>query len=67
VDGTLIGARASHRSFVRKADDDHGNGDGGNCKQQARSNQTHESTTDPDARVYCKGKTASELQFMGIR
>ena len=30
-----------------------------------RSNDTHESTTDGDARLYRKGKTASELRFMG--
>ncbi|RZA29647.1 MAG: IS5 family transposase [Proteobacteria bacterium] len=65
VDGTLIGAWASHKSFVRKADDDNGNGDSGNFKGQARSNETHESKTDPDSRLYRKGKTASELRFMG--
>lgn len=68
VDGTLIGAWAGHKSFVRKADDDHDNGDGGdggNFKGDTRSNQTHESKTDPDARLYRKGKTASELRFMG--
>jgi transposase len=65
VDGTLIGAWASHKSFVRKADDDNGSGDGGNFKGQARSNDTHESKTDPEARLYRKGKTASELRFMG--
>ena len=68
VDGTLIGAWAGHKSFVRKADDDHDNGDGGdggNFKGDTRSNQAHESKTDPDARLYRKGKTASELRFMG--
>lgn len=65
VDGTLIGAWAGHKSFVRKADDDSGNGNGGNFKGQTRSNQTHESKTDPDARLYRKGKTGSELRFMG--
>ena len=29
------------------------------------SNETHESTTDADARLYRKGKTGSELRFMG--
>lgn len=71
VDGMLIGAWAGHKSFVRKADDDHDNGDGdgggggGNFKGDTRSNQTHESKTDPDARLYRKAKTASELRFMG--
>lgn len=36
-----------------------------NFKGQRRSNTTHASTTDPDARLYRKGKTASELRFMG--
>ena len=64
VDGTLIQAWASHKSFVRKdgSDDDQ---TGGSFKGQRRSNETHESTTDLDARLYRKGKTASELRFMG--
>ena len=71
VDGTLIQAWAGHKSFVRKDDDDAGgdgadaNSDGGNFKGQRRSNDTHESTTDGDARLYRKGKTASELRYMG--
>ena len=72
VDGTLIQAWAGHKSFVRKDDDDAGNGggadansDGGNFKGQRRSNDTHESTTDGDARLYRKGNTASELRYMG--
>jgi hypothetical protein len=40
-------------------------GSGGSFKGQSRSNETHESTTDLDARLYRKGKTASELRFMG--
>ena len=47
----------------RTEDDD--NTDAGNFKDQKRSNDTHESTTDGDARLYRKGKTASELRFMG--
>ena len=64
VDGTLIQTWASHKSFVRKdgSDDDQG---GGSFKGQTRSNETHESSTDIDARLYRKGKTASELRFMG--
>ncbi|MBT9519191.1 MAG: IS5 family transposase [Methyloversatilis discipulorum] len=64
VDGTLIQAWASHKSFVAKADD-HAIGDGGNFKGDKRSNETHESKTDADARLYRKGNTASELRFMG--
>src|SRR5450631_3134791 len=49
VDGTLIQAWASHKSF-RAKDDSDGN-DGANFHGQKRSNDTHESTTDPDARL----------------
>jgi transposase len=67
VDGTLIQAWAGHKSFVRKdGDDDGGSGNsGGDFKGQRRSNETHESKTDPDSKLYRKGKTASELCYMG--
>jgi len=53
VDGTLIQAWTSQKSFRRKdgSDDD---GDGSNFRGQKRSNKTHESTTDADARLYKK-------------
>jgi transposase len=62
VDGTLIQAWAGHKSFLRK---DGSDDDGGNFKCQRRSNDTHASRTDPDARLYRKGNTASELRYMG--
>ena len=65
VDGTLIQAWASHRSFVRKDGSDDDAGGSGSFKGEKRSNETHESKTDPDARLYRKGKTASELRYMG--
>ena len=68
VDGTLIQAWAGHKSFVPKADDaDAGGGatTAGDFKGQRRSNDTHESKTDGDARLYRKGNTASELRYMG--
>ena len=60
MDGTLIEAWASLKSFVPKGDvvrsDD---GDPGNptvnFKGQKRSNATHQSTTDPESRLYKKG------------
>jgi transposase len=64
VDGTLIQAWAGHKSFVRKDGDDDAGGTGG-FKGERRSNETHESKTDPDSRLFCKGKTASELRYMG--
>lgn len=70
VDGTLIDAWASMKSFVRK--DDHTPPTGGgrnkerNFRKQKRSNKTHASTTDPDARLYRKGDgRESRLCFMG--
>lgn len=81
VDGSLIQAWAGQKSFVRKdrkddqdadgsdgeskSGNDSDNSEAGNFKGQKRSNETHESTTDADARLYRKGKTASELRFMG--
>lgn len=62
VDGTLIQAWAGHKSFALK---DGSDDDTGNFKGHKRSNDTHESTTDADARLYRKGNTASELRFMG--
>ena len=65
VDGTLIQAWASQKSFRAKdgSDDD---SDGTNFHGQKRSNETHESTTDPDARLYKKsyGKE-SHLAYLG--
>ena len=72
VDGTLIQAWASHKSFVSKdgSDDDSGAGGGRNAladwKGKPRSNDTHASTTDPDARLFKKSKgTPAILAFQG--
>jgi transposase len=64
VDGTLIQAWASQKSF--RAKDGSDDGDGTNFHGQKRSNDTHESTTDPDARLYKKsyGKE-SHLAYLG--
>ncbi|HVZ31151.1 MAG TPA: IS5 family transposase [Polyangiaceae bacterium] len=53
VDGTLREAWASHKSFRPKDDD--GSGDGSDFRGEPRSNATHASTTDPDARLMRKG------------
>jgi hypothetical protein len=64
VDGTLIEAWASQKSFRPKdsGDDD----DGTNFHGQKRKNDTHASTTDPDSRLYRKaaGREA-KLCYMG--
>jgi len=53
VDGTLIEAWASQKSFRPK--DGSGDKDGGaNFHGQKRKNDTHASTTDPDSRLYRK-------------
>jgi transposase len=52
VDGTLIEAWASQKSFQKK---EGGDDDPGQFRGEKRSNQTHESKTDPDARLYRKG------------
>jgi transposase len=64
VDGTLIQAWASQKSFRPK--DGGGPGDGTNFHGQKRSNDTHQSSTDPDARLYKKsyGKE-SRLSYLG--
>jgi len=64
VDGTLIQAWASQKSFRSKDDSD--DDDGTDFRGQKRSNDTHQSTTDPDARLYKKsyGKE-SKLSYLG--
>ena len=59
VDGTLIEAWASMKSFRAKAGDDDDRPPGRNAERdfrgEKRSNESHQSTTDPDARLYRKG------------
>jgi transposase len=65
VDGTLIEAWASHKSFRRKDGDDD-SGAGGDFHGEKRTNQTHESSTDPDARLYRKSKgKEARLSYLG--
>jgi len=72
VDGTLIQAWASHKSFRPKdgSNDQTPSGPGRNAqadwKGKPRTNDTHESTTDPDARLFRKSNnTASILCYQG--
>jgi transposase len=71
VDGTLIEAWASIKSFRRKdGNDQGGDGAGRNAERnfhgEKRSNETHESTTDPEARLYKKGSgQPARLCYMG--
>jgi transposase len=70
VDGTLIEAWASQKSFQRRDQplpppDDPGNPTV-NFHGERRSNETHESTTDPDARLARKsGGHESKLAYCG--
>lgn len=65
VDGTLIEACASLKSFKPKDRDDDSD-DGENFHGQRRSNATHASTTDPDARLFRKGLgKEAKLSYMG--
>ena len=71
VDGTLIEAWASMKSFRPKGGgSDDGVGSGRNAERnfhgEKRSNETHESATDPEARLYRKGNgRESRLCYMG--
>jgi transposase len=71
VDGTLIQAWASHKSFVARDGSDEPPKGGGrnaqaNWKNKPRSNDTHVSQSDPDARLYKKSdKTPAILCYQG--
>jgi hypothetical protein len=60
----LIEAWASQKSFQRK--DGGTDGDGRDFRGQQRKNETHASTTDPDARLYRRSNQAeSRLAYLG--
>ncbi len=64
VDGTLIQAWASQKSFRRKDGSDVS--DGTNFRGQKRSNETHQSTSNPEARLYKKSYgEESKLAYLG--
>src|ERR1700692_322216 len=72
VDGTLIEAWASMKSFKPTGGPNEPPADGGGRNQetdfhgQRRSNETHTSTTDPEAKLYRKGPgKEAKLCFMG--
>jgi len=71
VDGTLIQAWASQKSYRRKDDDSEPPTGGGrnseaNFHGEKRSNETHESKTDGDARLAKKGPgKEARLSYMG--
>src|SRR6201981_3585832 len=68
VDGTLIEAWASHKSFRPKDGSGKPPGPGGEVDfhGEKRKNQTHESTTDPEARLFKKSKgSEAKLGYLG--
>lgn len=63
VDGTLIEAWASQKSFQKKDGED---GNGTNFHGQQRRNDTHQSKTDPEAKLYRKGHgQEAKLSYLG--
>src|SRR3979409_1072098 len=69
VDGTLLEAAASLKSFKAKDKPDEPPDDRGNptvnFHGEKRSNKTHQSRTDPDARLATKGGQEAKLFFTG--
>jgi transposase len=72
VDGSLIEAWASHKSFRPKDGNEQdpdaptGRNVEANFRGQKRANDTHASTTDPDSRLYKKSKGAeAKLAYLG--
>lgn len=73
VDGTQIQAWASHKSFQPKDEGKKpgdGDGDSGNPSidfhGERRTNDTHESKTDPESRLYKKSKgSEAKLSYLG--
>ena len=71
VDGTLIEAWASHKSFKRKDEPPTPPADGTrnptvDFKKEKRSNATYQSTSDPEARQFKKSEGAgAQLCYMG--
>jgi transposase len=64
VDGTLIEAWASQKSFQRQ--DGPPSGDARNFHGESRTNDTHASTTDPDAKLYRRSHSAeARLAYLG--
>ena len=68
VDGTLIEAGGEPEEFRRKDGNGKPRGPGGDVDfhGEKRKNQTHASTTDPDARLFKKSKgSEAKLNYMG--
>ena len=68
MDGTLIEAWASQKGFRPKDEDESSAGtpQEANFHGERRTNETHQSTTDPDSRLYKKSKgSEAKLGYLG--
>nr|WP_281168219.1 IS5 family transposase [Arenimonas composti] len=69
VDGTLLQAWASQKSFRSKDEPPDRKGGLRNAppdfKGEERRNDTHESKSDPDSRLFRKGNTGAQLSYQG--
>lgn len=68
VDGTLLQAWASQKSFRPKGGPPDGGGPRNaapDFKGQQRKNDTHASSSDPESRLYRKGNTGAQLSYQG--
>ena len=66
VDGTLIEAWASHKSFRPKQGGDDGAAAEGGFRGEKRRNDSHQSRTDPEAKLYRKSRgQESRLAYLG--
>jgi transposase len=66
VDGTLIEAWASQKSFRRKDGEPPAEGGGREFRGERRSNDTHASTSDPEARLYRRSNHGeAKLAYLG--
>ena len=66
VDGTMIEAWASQKSFQRKDGGDSDSQGTASFHGEKRTNETHASKTDPDARLYKKSRgSEAKLSYLG--
>jgi transposase len=66
VDGTMIEAWGSTKSFRPKGETEGDNNGFGDFRGEPRTNDTHESKTDPDSKLWRKGRgREAKLAYMG--
>jgi transposase len=74
VDGSVVEAWASLKSFQKKEDkassdsdkkDSGGSNPDVDFRGEKRTNKTHESSTDPESRIYKKGVQSARMSYLG--